>query len=429
MTEPWRLTAAQASVAIGDGSLSAEALVRSCLERIQERDGTVKAWAWVDPDQAIRDARVLDKTARIGPMHGVPVGIKDMITTRDMPTQHNSPIYIGHRPGEDAAVVSLLRSGGALILGKTETHEFAAGGRLPATRNPFDATRTAGGSSAGSAAAVGDSMVPLALGTQTAGSTIRPASFCGTYAMKPTHGTVNREGAKIYSVTLDTIGWFGRSVADLGLLADLFACDRAPWQAREGVKGMRIGLCRTPYWDSAEPGSKAAVEGAAAALSAAGAIVTALDLPDDFGRMNDVQAVIMRGEGRAAFLPEYRAAFELLARDFRDRVEDVDNITPQRLAEALDFAARLRPEWDRIAGDFDAVLTPSAIGEAPVTTTSTGDPMFSRMWTTLHAPCITIPAAKGPAAMPIGVQLVGARYSDARLLGTAAAVAACLIPA
>lgn len=420
---PNELTAAAAANAIARGKLTSEALVRACLDRIAARDGQVKAWVYLDPDYALRQARELDKSPRRGPLHGVPVAIKDMIDTCDMPTQHNSPIYTGHRPNQDAACVTILRAAGAVILGKTDTHEFAAGGRLPATRNPHHLEHTPGGSSSGSAAAVADLMVPLSLGTQTGGSTLRPASFCGIYAIKPTHGTLNREGAKIYSNTLDTIGWFGRSVADLGLLADVFNIDRRRWTARRGVKGMKIGLCRTPHWSEAKPESKRAVERAAALLAQAGARVSIVRLPAAFNKMNAMQALIMRGEGRAAFLPEYRAHFEQLHQEFRDRVEDRDRITPRKLADALDYAARLRPEIDAIARKYDALLSPSVIGEAPKSLTTTGDPMFQRMWTALHVPTINIPSAKGPAGLPIGVSLIGPRYSDAALLGVADAVA------
>jgi Asp-tRNA(Asn)/Glu-tRNA(Gln) amidotransferase A subunit family amidase len=312
-----------------------------------------------------------------------------------------------------------------VILGKTDTHEFAAGGRLPATRNPHDPARTPGGSSSGSAAAVADFHVPLALGTQTAGSTIRPASFCGVAAMKPTFGTLSREGAKFYSVTLDTIGFFGRVAADLGLLADILAIDRAPWKSRKSVKSLRIGLCRSPYWEKAEKASQSAVEDMARQLRQAGAIVEDVVLPPDFAAANDLQNIVMRGEGRAAFLGEYRANFSLLDQEFRDRVEDADGITPDRLRDALDELARLRPIFDAITKPFDALLTPAAIGEAPeLKRKTTGDPMFQRIWTALHIPCITLPFSKGPNGLPIGIQLIGPRYADAALIGVAAAVEA-----
>jgi Asp-tRNA(Asn)/Glu-tRNA(Gln) amidotransferase A subunit family amidase len=265
--------------------------------------------------------------------------------------------------------------------------------------------------------------VPLALGTQTAGSTIRPASFCGIYAMKPTFGVVSREGAKLYSIGLDTIGWFGRSVADLGLLSDVFAVSRQSWASRGTVAGLKIAVCRTPYWTKATPESQGAVEDAAERLAKAGAQVSCFDLPPEFSAINDVQNIVMRGEGRAAFLAEYRRAYALLDQEFRDRVEDADSITPERLCEAQDTLASLRPAFDQLASAYDAVLTPAALGEAPpLSEKTTGDPTFSRLWTALHVPCVALPWTKGPNGLPVGIQLVSRRYQDASLLGLASAL-------
>lgn len=424
--QPWELSGAQVAAAIASGRLTSEAVVRSCLERIAARDPLVKAWSWIDADHAIRQARELDKSPHRGPLHGVPIAVKDIIDTADLPTQYNSPIYLGHRPARDAAVVAILRAAGAVILGKTDTHEFAAAGRLPATRNPHDFARTPGGSSSGSAAAVADGQVPLALGTQTAGSVIRPASFCGTFALKPTWGTVSREGAKLYSLTLDTIGWFGRSPADLALLAEVLAIDPGRSVPTPAIGGLRIGVCRTALWPQADEATRDAVEAAAVRLARVGAAVTDIELPAPFAELPDAQTTIMHGEGRPAFLAEYRFAHPLLHQEFRDRVENARGISNAQLAAALDLAARLRPEWDAIAHQYDAVITPSAPGEAPASLTTTGDSLFNRMWTALHVPCVNVPAARGPHGMPVGVQLVGARYADATLLGVVATVAAAL---
>lgn len=418
--EPCELSATAASAALAAGTLSSEALVRSCLERIEARDAAIRAWSYVDRDRAIRSARDLDKMPRRGPLHGVPVGVKDIFDTFDLPTTHNSPIYADHRPGQDAAAVATLRAAGAVILGKTDTVEFAAAGRLAATVNPHDPKRTPGGSSSGSAAAVADRHVPIALGTQTAGSVIRPAAFCGTHGMKPTWGTVSREGAKLYSTTLDTVGWFGRSVEDLALVCDVLGVDPDGIPiVPPAIAGLRVGLCRTPWWAQAAPETHDAVEAAASRLARAGARVVDVELPDAFAAMSDAQLTIMRGEGRVALLAEYRRAHHLLHRIFRDRVEGREGITPVQLAAALDLAARLRPVWDEIARDYDAILTPSAVGEAPADLTQTGDALFNRGWTALHVPCITLPAARGPHGMPVGVQLVAARYADRQLLAAA----------
>jgi Asp-tRNA(Asn)/Glu-tRNA(Gln) amidotransferase A subunit family amidase len=216
------LTASQISKLMDAGKLTSERVARSCLDRIDAREPLVNAWAFVDPDHVVRTARELDKIPRTGPLHGIPIGFKDVFDTADMPTSHNSPIYFGNRPGRDSACVSVMRTSGALIFGKTETVEFAAGGRSPPTRNPHNLEHTPGGTSSGSAAAVADGMIPLSFGTQTSGSLIRPAAFTGIYALKPTFGAVSREGVKSLAHSLDTVGWYGRCVDDLALIADAF---------------------------------------------------------------------------------------------------------------------------------------------------------------------------------------------------------------
>jgi Asp-tRNA(Asn)/Glu-tRNA(Gln) amidotransferase A subunit family amidase len=426
MKKPCGLSATEAAAAIREGRLSSEALVNSCLERIRERDGELRAFSYVDPDHALAQARERDVEPSRGALHGIPVAVKDTIDTFDLPTQHNSPIFAGHRPGKDAACVRILRALGAVILGKTDTHEFAAAGRLPATRNPHDLRCTAGGSSSGSAAAVADFMAPLALGTQTGGSTIRPASFCGIFGMKPTYNEVSFEGARVFSVSLDTIGWMARSVADLALLAEAFGVGRSRWQPRQSVTGLSIGLCRTPMWHEAEPDSREAVERAAAVLRQAGAGVEDLELPASFAEMNALHDIVMQGEGRSAFRDLYLAYPQLLHDEFKAKVEDRLGISPARLTEARDLIAASRPVFDRLAGGFDAVLTPAVPGEAPERLDTTGMATFNRTWTAMHAPCIALPFATGRRGLPVGVQLVAPRGADLALLGVAQAVAGCL---
>jgi Asp-tRNA(Asn)/Glu-tRNA(Gln) amidotransferase A subunit family amidase len=346
-----------------------------------------------------------------------------------MPTQHNSPIFAGHRPSLDAAPVATLRAAGAIILGKTDTTEFAAAGRWAATRHPLDPRHSPGGSSAGSAAAVADAQVPLALGTQTAGSTMRPASFCGVFAFKPTWGAVSREGLKLYAASLDTLTWFARSVADLNLLAEVFAiADDAP-PVPVPVRGARIGLCRSPAWSFAQPGTETAMDAAAARLRAAGAVVTMLDLPESFADLGfGVHQAVMFSEGRAAFLNLARTHPDLLHDDFHARVENRAGISRARLAAAYDQAAACRAAFDAIARDYDAILTPSARGEAPLLEAGPGDAVFNRMWTLLHVPCVGIPVCAGPGGLPVGVTLVGPRFADRQLRVTAQAVAEAMAP-
>ncbi|HEX2829147.1 MAG TPA: amidase [Burkholderiales bacterium] len=421
--EPCFLTAAQAAARIRDGTLTSEALVRSCLERIAQRDADVRAWTYLDPAQAIAQARELDKRPITGPLHGLPFGVKDVIDTADMPTGQNSPQYRGHRPSKDAGCITVVRHCGALILGKTDTVEFAAGGRKALTRNPHNLAHTPGGSSSGSGAAVGDYMVPLAFGTQTGGSHIRPASFNGIYALKPTWGAVSREGAKLLSAMCDTIGWYGRSVADLELVARAFRLRDLAAQAPVTLRGLRVAMCRTPYWSQAEPPAQQALVTAAERLHEAGAAVDELELPPRFGGLDGAQRTIARGEGGAAFLPELLAHGERVHREFRDMAENRHGITGAMMVEAYDLVAECARTFESLAAKFDAVVTPSAPGEAPEGLHTTGDFIFNGLWTAMHMPCLAVPCIKGPKGLPVGVQVVGARYADARLLAVAAAMA------
>ncbi len=421
--EPWQLTASAATPMLRDGTLTAEALVRSCLERIAEREPVTKAWTFLDPQLALTSAREADKAYTRGVLHGLPMGVKDMIDTADMPTTHNSPIYQGLRQGRDAACVGVVRGEGAVILGKTDTVEFAAGGRRALTRNPHDPTRTPGGSSSGSAAAVADGMVPLAFGTQTGGSLVRPASFCGVYGMKPTHGVVNSEGAKRYSHTLDTIGWYGRCPGDLRLVAQAFRLFGLEVPLGKTLGRLRVALCRGPNWHLAGPESQEAVLLAGRRLAAAGVAVEEVELPAGFDEVTEAQRVILMAEGRGAFLAEYLNAHALLHQDFRDRVENVSGITARQLLAAHDLAADCRRRFDALFPGYDAVLSPASTGEAPVGREDTGNPVFNSMWTLLHVPCIGIPCTKGPNGLPVGVQIIGPRLGDAALLDVAALVA------
>ena len=415
------LTASEILPRLRAGTVSVEAYARACLDRIAARDPQLHAWAFVDPDLVLAQARALDAADIKGPLHGLPIGIKDVILTRDMPTQYNSEIYQGAHPRMDAACVSVLRSAGALIIGKTETVEFAATGRPPPTVNPHDFSRTPGGSSSGSAAAVADLHVPLALGTQTGGSMIRPASFCGVFGMKPTWGLVSREGAKVFAPTLDTIGWFARSAADLALLYNVFD-HHAGTPPAFTIAGSRIALCRSPMWDHAENATRAAFAYAADRLRASGAIVTELELPAPFEGLSRIQGLIMRAEGGASFLPEHRADSTQLHASLRDQVENADGITRDDLRRAYDVGASCRPVFDALAKDFDAVLTPSIPGEAPIGLAQTGAMTFNAMWTLLHVPCINVPGFVGRSGMPVGLTLTGPRYNDTKILAVADAV-------
>ena len=413
-------TASEAAARIAAGELQSESLVRACLARIAEREPHLRAWAHIDADAALAAAREADKVRQsgarpLGLLHGVPVGIKDVIDAVGLRTEHNCEAYRGRQPSADAPVVTMLRAAGAIVLGKTETVELAAAsGRVASTGNPHDLARTPGGSSSGSAAAVADFMAPIALGTQTGGSIIRPASFCGVVGFKPTYGVVSTEGVKRYAHTLDTIGWYGRSVEDVALLARVFEVADQPPSKMASAGSLRIGVCRTPYWHAALPEMCVALATAAERLSAAGASVTDVELGEEFASLDNSRKLIMWAEGRFSFLNLLQAAPGRISPAIRTGMSRIDD---KHLCAALDAAAALRPAFDEIARRFDAVLTPSAPGEAPVGLASTGDSIFNGLWTRLHAPCISLPGLTGPHGLPLGVQLVAPRYSEFETVG------------
>lgn len=418
-TEPCFLTAAEAAAAIRAGTLTSETLIRSCLERIAARDPAVRAWLHVDPELAIRQARECDKRPPTGPLHGIPFGVKDIMDTADMPTTYNSPDWQGHRPTRDAACVSIVRHSGAIILGKTDTVEFAYNSRKAASRNPYNLAHTPGGSSSGSGAAVGDFQVQCAFGTQTAGSHIRPASFNGIYAIKPSWGTVSREGVHMISAILDTVGWYGRSVDDLILGAHAFRLPAIETLTAPAAAGLRIGYCETPFWAKAEAGAKAAMAVSVERLRRAGAIVEEIVLPAHFADLSEAHTMIMYGDGGVALYDEYLRHRSTLHPELRLTVEGGRGVTPEKLVAAYDLADACRKEFDAIASGYDAVLAPASTGEAPKGLHTVGDWIFNGLWTLLHTPCVAIPAVLGEQRLPVGIQLVGPRLSDAKLLSVA----------
>lgn len=419
-TEPCLLTASVAAASIRSRRLGCEELLRSCLTRIEKRDGDIRARLHIEPERALRAAREIDKTPARHALHGLPWGVKDVFDTIDLPTTQNSAIYHGTQAGRDAPCVATVRHCGGLILGKTDTVEFAANGRKALTRNPHDLSRTPGGSSSGSAAAVADFHVPLAFGSQAIGSHLRPASFTGIYAFKPSWGAVSREGLKMNAGSMDTIGWYGRSAADLRLVASAFGfLAEDPPSARD-IRGLRIGLCRTPSWSKIEPAGEATLLTTAARLAGAGAIVEDLLLPAAFEDLFQAYLDIYYSEGGRAFQPEWLAAPERLALPLREQAENRRGLTKARLREAYGVADRCRLLFDDLFGpDLDVVLTPSAPGEAPVGLENTGSSVFNGYWSILHAPCVGIPAGRGPGGMPVGVSLIGLRLDDMALLALA----------
>ena len=410
----WQLPASEASRRMARGELSSESYVRACLARIESREPELLAWAAVDPDQAIAQARACDAAPRRSPLHGLPVGVKDVIRTRDLPTRFNSPLYPDFQAGEDAHCVAVLRSLGAVILGKTSTLEFASGGRIPPTRNPWDLARTPGGSSSGSGAAVADGMTPLALGTQTGGSTIRPAAFCGVFALKPTWGRVPFDGIKGFAPHLDTVGFYGRSALDLALLAQAFHLVDAPPEPLPGP--LRLGVCRTPLWAEAEPEAQAAFEALLEKLAREGVTLQEVAFATDESDINRWQDEVMQDGGRYAFLPEFLAAPDLLHTEFKAKLGNHLGLTPERMRQALDRIAQARVGWEAQLDGLDGVLTLSAPGVAPLGQHTQGMATFNRMWTALQVPCINIPALWSQTGLPMGLQLVHRRYEEGRLL-------------
>lgn len=403
--------------------LTVEQYAVSLLDRIKSRDDAVQAWAYLDPEYVLAQARELDKIPRDkqGPLHGVPIGVKDTMYTKGMPTQHNSPIYENDAPVVDAGPVTILKNAGALILGKTTTAEFASVLTGPKTRNPHDPSRTPGGSSSGSGAAVCDFQVPIALGTQTIGSVIRPGSYNGVFAFKATWGSICREGVKIFSLILDTVGFFTRSVDDLQLLADVFKLSDDEEPATFELKGARFAVCKTHLWPQAGQGTIDALDLAVRLLREHGADVEELELPEEFSQITQWQRNILDGDGRVSFLPEYNLAKDKLDPTLIGFVESITKPSKRDYSASFDGIASLRPKIDAIAGGYAAILTPSALDEAPEGT-STGNPAFCGMWTALHVPVVNIPGFAGSHGMPIGVSLVAPRYHDRHLLNVSRAV-------
>ena len=412
-------TASRIASATHDGSITCEAVTRACLERIETRESAVQAWQHLDAAGAIAQAQALDRAPqKQGALHGVPFGVKDIIDTRDMPTEYGSPIYRGHRPGRDAACVALIRRAGGVLFGKTVTTEFA-NVHPGKTRNPFDATRTPGGSSSGSAAAVSDAMVAAALGTQTTGSTIRPAAFCGVVGYRPTWGDLRLSGVMEASGSLDTLGLFARSIEDCALLRDvLLGVEPKPLPAE--VPKPRIGFCRTPMWEHAEASTQRLLEDAAARLVRAGAAVKDAVLPSGFARIPDAHRAVSSFEFTRNFTWEIAHRWSDISESLRNgRLQSGLACTFDRYREAREVLAGCRQALDQFFDNYDILLTPAAAGEAPVGLHSTGDARFCAIWTSTHVPAVTIPALRGPNGLPVGVQLVARRDHDRELFAFA----------
>lgn len=427
------LGAADAAARIAGGEITSEELVRACLAQVDQHEDSVQAWAYLDPEYALAQARRADGRGRagagLGPLHGVPVGIKDIFDTADMPTENGTELHAGRRPTRDATAVALLRQAGAVIMGKTVTTELAyfAPGK---TRNPHNPAHTPGGSSSGSAAAVAAGMVPLAAGTQTAGSVLRPAAFCGVIGYKPSHGLITRHGILPQSRTLDTPGVFARSLPDAALMAETMMVydshdpDMRPsgrhrlvdTAAQEPPVEPALAFVKGPVWDKAEADTREAFAELAAAL---GGACDEVELPEVFARGNPAQRAINSVEMALSYAAFYERGRDKLSPVLIQMIEEGQRCLALDYKRALEWREVLNGGLDRVFDRFDAIVTPAAPGPAPKGLETTGDPAFCALWTLCGTPAVSLPLLTASNGLPMGVQLVGRRGDDARLLRTA----------
>lgn len=414
--EPARIAATAAAAAMAAGTLGVEESLSALLSRIAERDARVQAWACLDVAGARAQARELAGRRVRGPLHGVAVGIKDVIDVAGIPCTYGSPALADRVPPRDAACVARLRQAGALILGKTVTAEFATYHPGP-TRNPRDGSRTPGGSSSGSAAAVADCQVPLALGTQTAGSVIRPASYCGIFGFKPSFGRYELDGTLPTAPSLDTLGSFARSVADIALL-DAVLADEAPISMTT-AREVSIGLCRSPAWDQASPDMRRTLESAGALLAQAGWRVREIELEGPFTHLADAQALLHRHEAFRCLGALRHEHADQVSEVFARFIDAGERVSAAEYQEGLATQRACQAAFDALLNADELLLTPGATGVAPAGIAATGDPAFNRLWTALGVPCLGFPGGLDAAGLPLGLQWIGRRGSDRTLLAAA----------
>lgn len=413
MSHPADLPATEAARRIAAGRLSPDELVEACLDRIASREDTVRAFATLDP--ALSRAAAAQAGAGAGALRGLPVGVKDVLDTADQVTGYGSPIWDGHRPRADAAAVALTRAAGGIVMGKTVTTEFAT--RRPGpTTNPHNPAHTPGGSSQGSAAGVAAGFFPLAFGTQTAGSVLRPAAYCGIAGFKPSHGLIHRGGMKVMSESLDTIGLFGRGAADCALFLE----------ALTGIAAMpgpeappRIAFCAGPAAERLSPETYALLEEVAGRCARAGARVTRIALPEAIVKADEAHPVVMQGESLQALAWERAHHREAISAGLNEKLDWAADIPASGLAAARRAFAEGRAAFRALMTDHDILLTAAAPGEAPEGLGATGEPVCNAVWTALHGPCISLPAGTGPKGLPLGIQLVAPAGADAALLAWA----------
>ncbi len=419
--DPSRLTATEAAARIRAGRLRPEALMEACLDRIAAREPSVGAFAFFSAERAREAAR----SAKPGPLHGLPLGVKDVLDTADMPSEYGSPIWRGWRPRADCAAVAWARAVGGVVIGKTVTTEFAT--RKPGrTANPHALGHTPGGSSSGSAAGVADFFFPFAFGTQTAGSVIRPAAYCGVVGYKPSFGLISRIGMKVMADSLDTVGVMARSVADCALLTRAVSARDLGDPERRIERAPRIGVCRSPSWKLAASETQALLENVASILSGVGATVTERELPVEYAALVGAHPIVMNAESARALGWELTQAREQISEGLLERLEFGLRQTPEAVASAYATFERTQAGFAQATEGLDVLLTPAAPGEAPAGLGWTGDPAFNFIWTSLHVPCVTVPAGTGPNGLPLGIQIVGREGEDRTVLAAANWVAEAL---
>jgi Asp-tRNA(Asn)/Glu-tRNA(Gln) amidotransferase A subunit family amidase len=417
-----KLSATDIAAKIDAGETSCEAVTRALLDRIAEREPMVDAWEYLDPDKTLADARAIDAKPSKGLIHGVPLGVKDIIDTKDMPTRHGSPIHADNQPCTDAPCVALVRGAGGLTLGKTVTSEFASQ-HAGKTKNPHNPAHSPAGSSSGSAAAVADFMVPVAFGTQTGGSIVRPGAFCGCIGYKPSYGDYNPLGVHDNTRSVDTLGMMSRTMDDQALLRAVLT--GAPFRPIQPpvIDDLRIGMCRTPNWHLADAATQACLEGAARDLSAAGATVADFDLPDGFDTAMEGFDAVSGYEYSRTLTYEWVNFPELLSENLRgNRVPNGLKVTVTEYQAGLAALGDYRKRYAAALEDWDVLITPSAPGEAPADLTTIGEPPFNRIWTGLYGPAINLPLFTGPQGLPIGLQVIGHLGQDDRFLDATDAV-------
>lgn len=416
-----RLSATDAAKMLATREISAERYLRACLERIDEREKDVRAFAFINRDGALAHARHLDAGAVVGPLHGLTLGIKDVFDTHDMPTQGGSRAFDGYRPSQDAGCIAYARKMGAIMLGKTVTAELAT---FPSneTRNPLNLAHTPGGSSSGSAAAVADFMVAAATGTQQFGSLIRPAGYCGVVAYKPTYNLIPKRGVWANSDSCDTVGVMARTVPDVALVSSAmieFPALRAFVDHADRLPAPKVGLCRSYEWDKCEAHMKAAFEVAGGALAAAGAKVTEIHLPERFRGMAVAQALVSNFEMSRGFADVAIRFGDKLRKPLYDRTVAGLKIKGEDYQRAQTLGRECRQLFPDVLGDCDVLLTPAATGEAPKGIEYTGDPIMNGVWSFLHTPSVSVNGGRGPNGLPLGMQVVGRIDDDARVLACA----------